>query len=83
MSKEKTTIEFFQDVASGLSYVADHINPYQSRSIGRLLQSIRRDESELQKMTNIMDDLRDKIQELEEHIEMLEKKIEQLEAGDA
>ena len=74
MSKEKTTIECFQDVASGLSYIADYINP--------LLQSIRRDESELQKMDNIIDEMRDKIQQLEEHIEMLEKKIEQLEAGD-
>jgi len=65
MSKEKTTIEFFQAVATGLSHVSNNIEG--------LLKSIRQDESDLQRMQNIIDDLRDEVKELENELEVMRR----------
>lgn len=56
MSEEKTTLESFQCLASGLAYIAEYI--------GSLNKSIRRDEAEIAKLNSVIDELRDENERL-------------------
>ncbi len=65
MSKDNSTYDHFLEVAAGLGRIAEHIQPLQ--------QALRRDEVELQRMQNIIDDLRDEVKELENELEAVRK----------
>ena len=74
MSNDKPTIEHFSEVASGLAYIGDHI--------AALLKAIQRDEIELQRLQNVIDDLRDEVKELESQVEGLRDELEAARKGD-
>jgi chromosome segregation ATPase len=65
VSKDASTYDHFLEVAAGLGRIAEHIQPLQ--------QAIRRDEVELQRMRNVIDDLRDEVKELENELEAMRK----------
>ncbi len=65
MSKDASTYDHFLEVAAGLVRIAEHIQPLQ--------QALRRDEAELQRMQNVIDDLRDEVKELENELEAARK----------
>ena len=65
MGSQKLTYDHFLEVAAGLGRIAEHIQPLQ--------QAIRRDEAELQRMQNVIDDLRDEVKELESELEAVRK----------
>jgi chromosome segregation ATPase len=65
MSKDASTYDHFLEVAAGLGRIAEHIQPLQ--------QAVRRDDAELRRMQNIIDDLRDEVKELENELESVRK----------
>jgi hypothetical protein len=67
MSKDKPTIEYFSEVASGLAYIGDHI--------AALLKSIQRDEVEIMRLNN-------HVAELESQVEVLRDELESARKGD-
>ena len=65
MGNGTLTYDHFLEVAAGLARIAEHIQPLQ--------QALRRDEAELQRMQNVIDDLRDEVKELENELEAVRK----------
>ena len=74
MSNEASTYDHFLEVAAGLGRIAEHIQPLQ--------QALRRDEAELQRMQNVIDDLRDDVMELEFQVGGLREDLQSARKGD-
>jgi predicted nucleic acid-binding Zn-ribbon protein len=74
VSNEASTYDHFLEVAAGLGRIAEHIQPLQ--------QALRRDEAELQRMQNVIDDLRDDVMELEFQVGGLREDLQSARKGD-
>ena len=74
MSKDANTYDHFLEVAAGLGRIAEHIQPLQ--------QALRRDDVELSRLQNVIDDLRDEVKELESQVEVLREKLEAVRKGE-
>jgi predicted nucleic acid-binding Zn-ribbon protein len=73
VSKDASTYDHFLEVAAGLGRIAQHIRPLQ--------EAVRRDDVELQRMQNVIDDLRGEVKELESQIEGLRDELEAVRKG--
>ena len=74
MSSDANTYDHFLEVAAGLARIAEHIQPLQ--------QALRRDDVEMSRLQNVIDDLRDEVKELESQVERLREELEAVRKGD-